>query len=329
MSNNANTNYEDYVNNEISTYMTNKNVLAFSDKMNSASPMNYATLHSKGEEGANGRKVYSTIGILALDFSNGKGSNTVRAEANVSPAEARYIFARVQSGMGHLDDTIFQSSKIFGQPDQYGYATMRNLKISRQRADSDGKVKKYPWIVAIDNGRAIKQMGQNGSSYAKSGTYQSLKKVMVNLSDQDMFCLLAEVAAFIQVWELTFTPKVVKEGRALLEQKMAEAAAEAERNPKPNPQQSHQMPQQNYQAPQQNQPAPSVPPAQGGQVMSLEAAREVLVNFGTKNGMTMGQIETEWVDGVKWYLTANRASPLQRQAAQVIINFHNGQRQAG
>ncbi|MCL2841456.1 MAG: hypothetical protein FWE05_11890 [Defluviitaleaceae bacterium] len=309
----------EYINNEITTYKTNKKLLAFSDRMNIATAVNYANLHSKGEKGEQGRKIYSTIGILASDFSCGKGESNIRAEANISPSEARFIFVKMESYMLHcLSGEIFQSSKIFGNADKQGYASMRLLKISREQADGDGEVKKYPWTIAVDNGSAIKASGANGSTYAKSGTFKSQRKVMVNLSDQDFYCLLAEVVAYINVWEVTFAPKVVREGRGLLDVKMAEAIAEAEKNPKPKSLNS---------SPRQSA---SQPKNTSGIDMTLEQARSVKIPFGTKKGKTLGEVEAEGLYGVEWYITKMTVdNPKLRNAAQVILDSHNCQNKAG
>jgi len=299
-------NDKDRINNEISVYKTSNKLLAFSDRMNVATAMNYATLHSKGEDGEIGRRIYSTIGILASDFSAGKGDANKRAEANISPSEARYIFAKIQAGIGHLTEIIFESSKIFGNADAQGYAPMRILKIARQHTDQAGEVKKYPWTISVSNGRAIKVMGQNGSSYAKGGTYQSQKEVMINLNDQDFYCLMTEVIAFIDVWEVTFGAKVIREGRAILDVKMAEAALEAERNPKPK---------KEYQAPR-SAPTPQISTSQ----ITLEQAKGIVVQFGTKKGMTLGEIEAERKGGAAWYITAKSSNDELRAAAQVVAN---------
>ena len=326
-----------YVNNEITTYMTDKKLLAFRDRLNPTIPLNYACIHAHGDEGENGRRIYSTIGILARDFSNGKGENNIKTEANISPAEARYIFARAQAGLGFYDGIVFASEKIFGQPDENGYAPVRKLTIGRIHADKDKKPRNYPWCVTIENGVGIKDHNSNGGSHCRKDSFVSQSKVGVFLTDQEFFCHLSKVVSFINIWEITYGAKLIKEGHAALEAAKAEHAAEngydlptgtgdnyqggynnqgsgAYNNQPPAP------PRQ-----QQNQPAPPSQPSQpqgNGQSMTLEQARAVLIDMGIHKGKTLGQLESEKPKGVSWYVNSYTGKNEQlRNGARVITAY--------
>ena len=312
-----------YIDNEICTFKTTKKLLAFSDRLNPATPVNYANLHAKDERDEQDRRVKSTIGILASDFSNGKGNANIKAQANITAAEARYIYACVEKGLGTLNGEIFSSEKIMGTPDERGYAIVKKLSIRRSSKNSKGEPQNSPWIVTVDNGKSLKVNNPNGSAYAQSGTYQSHSKVMIFLTDQEFFCLLAEVVAFISVWEVTFGPKVMREGRAMLDEAKAAHAAEQAKNPKPQQAAKPTPPP----APQRQNVAPSTPVNTGG--MTLAQAMAVKVIFGKHKGRTMGEMEAESPTGVDWYInTYSGKSEIHRQAAQVIINSRN-QQQAG
>ena len=298
--------------------MTNKSLLEFSDKMNPASVNNFANLHARGDDiGADGRKIRSNIGILVLDYSQGKGSATKRAEANVSPAQARYIFERMRTAMEQCQTvTIFESSKIFGTPDQNGYAPMTLFQIYRQQVDQNGEVKKYPWTIAVDNGRAIKVTNANGSAYAKGGTFQSGGKIQVSLSDQDFYIALSDVVSYISVWEVAFGAKLIRDGHILLDEAIAKHNEEQALNPKSQqPPKQYQPPQGQNTPPQSQQSSP-----QNAQGMTLEQARDFVINIGTHKGKTLGQLEQENPKGVSWYLTANKASTQLKSAAQIVMN---------
>ena len=256
-----------YINNAIHTYMTNKICLEFTDKMNPAAPINYANLHARGDDvREDGSKVRSNIGVFLRDFSNGKGDKSRYAEANIAPSQARLIFDFAKETMfQYLSREIFSSSKIFGNTDHEGRATMVIFRISREQADqSSGEVKKYPWTVEINSGTAVKITNSNGSAYAKGGTFQSKTRVTASLSDQDFYTAFAEIVAYIEVWEVTFGAKLLREGRILLDAAIAKHVEEQALNPKP--------PKQQYSAPPQS--------SQGQQGMTLEQARAVTVNFG-------------------------------------------------
>ena len=47
---------------------------------------NYAELHGHADVDGNG-KVYSNIGVVLYDYSNGTGNNTVKVYVNVTPED--------------------------------------------------------------------------------------------------------------------------------------------------------------------------------------------------------------------------------------------------
>ena len=339
-----------YINNEICTYMTSNKLLAFSDRMNLAPYTDYACIHAKGDIGVDGRRVYSTIGILASDFSQGKGENNVRAEANISPAEARYIYHWAQMGIGRLDASIFSSTKIFGTPDPQGYAPVRKLTIGRIQKDNEGNNRTSPWLVTIENGVGIKAQNANGGSYCKKDTFISHRKVHVFLTDQDFFCHMAQVVAFINVWEVTNGAKLIREGRTALEVAKAEYAAAQAENPQYNHSASYddgmygnggydgndgygavppsQIPPQTHQSNPSQNPKPnqsSQPPKPQGNngAMTLEQARNVVISMGTHKGKTLGQLEREQPNGIAWYVNNYKGKDEQlRTGANVIVGYN-------
>jgi hypothetical protein len=304
---------KEFINNEVATYMTNNKLLAFSDRLNSATPKNFANLHAKDERNAQKQRIYSTIGILASDFSKGKGTANIRAQANITAAEARYIFTRIQMGLNTLDGQIFSSEKIFGNPDKEGYAPVRKLIIGRAAKDTKGADRKSPWYVIVENGKAIKVKNANGGAYAKSMTFQSQSKIIVYLTDQDFYCLLSEVVSYINVWEITFGSKLLREGRALFDDAKATYTAEHKTNSTNN----QHAPPQPTQSPLNTPPSQSV--STGG--MTLDTARAVKIGIGKHKGKTLGQLKTEWPEGISWYITDyNGKNESLRKGAQVIMN---------
>jgi len=331
-----------YVNNEISTYMTDKKLLAFKDRLNPTTPLNYACIHARGDEGENGRRIYSTIGILARDFSNGKGEHNIKTEANISPAEARYILARVQAGLGFYDGAIFASEKIFGQPDENGYAPVRKLTISRIHVDKEKKPRAYPWVVNVENGVGIKDHNANGGSHCRKDSFIGQSKVGVFLTDQEFYCHLSKVVSFIDIWEVAYGAKLIKDGHVALEAAKAEHYAEngndLPTNASGNNAQggyakqgagaNNQVPSQ----PQQNRSTP--PPAQSNQPqgnnqsMTLEQARGILIDVGVHKGKTLGQLESKQPNGISWYVNSYTGkNVLLRNGASVILS-HLGDKAA-
>ena len=81
----------DLVQNRVAVYKTDKKLLEFRDKLNPASYDNYAELHGHADVDGNG-KVYSNIGVVLYDYSNGTGNNTVKVYVNVTPEDIYWLY---------------------------------------------------------------------------------------------------------------------------------------------------------------------------------------------------------------------------------------------
>jgi hypothetical protein len=208
---------KEYISRQIAVYKTNVKLVEFNDKLNTAPVESYAHIHAMGDEGENGKKVYSTIGIVLQDYTNGKGSKNIRVMANISPDEAQFIFSRMQACVETFD---FTADKIFGATDANGYASMTKLKIVRVPVDKSGQKRNYPWTIYIENGKGIKARGSTGGTFCKSGSYICENKAFINLTDLDFYKLLNRVSQYINAWELVFGSAVIKQGRAAIEAAM-------------------------------------------------------------------------------------------------------------
>jgi len=249
-------------------------------------------------------------------------------------------------GLCMLDAVIFSSEKIFGTPDANGYAPVRKLTIGRASKDKDGKERKSPWYVIAENGVGIKANNANGGAYCQSGSYKCERKVLVYLTDQDFYCLLAQVVSYINIWEMTYGAKLIREGRAALETAKAEHTAvqsENQQNQPPvnnagnaNNATSHQA--NNNSAPGANNNAvPQTPPnnASANQtpqhnttIMSLDQARAVLIDIGKHKGKTLGQLETEWPNGISWYINSYHGDNESLRNGANIIMTHIAQKKS-
>ena len=136
-----------------------------------------------------------------LDYSNGKGENTIFASDNLTPEDTRYIYSALFS---HLLDFDFRQEKIFGVPDENGYSIVRKMTIGRYNTDSQGRARRYPWYVEIQNGIGIPVRNSSGGTYCQKDSYQCQQKVSVFLNDRDMFALFARTEAYIRAFELEY-----------------------------------------------------------------------------------------------------------------------------
>jgi hypothetical protein len=103
----------------------------------------------------------------------------------------------------------------------------------------------------------------------------------------------------------------------LLDEAKATYSAKQEASP-PN---RHQPPPQSAQPPSNPTSAQESVPTDG---MTLEAARAIKIGIGNHKGKTLGQLETEWPEGISWYITDYKGKNENlRKGAQVIINNLN------
>ena len=213
---------ENRIQNQIAIYMTNRKLCEFTDKLKSASPALYAHLHAQGEKQEDGTKARSCVGIVLQDYSNGTGDKTVRVTANLAPEFFPYALSKAKNGDERFD---FQEDKIFGEPDQNGLSTVTKVSIRRSSVGTDGKPRNYPWCVIVENGKGIRETTQTGGIHIQKGSYRKERSVFVNISDFDFFCLMQQVCRFISAWELSYGPKVIRDGRQQLEAQRAPGAA--------------------------------------------------------------------------------------------------------
>ena len=208
------------IQNQIAIYMTNKKLCEFTDKLKPAPIEYYAHMHAQGEEQADGIRAYSCIGVVLQDYSNGTGDKTVRVTANLSPGFFPFVLSRMQNDLDRFD---FTEDKIFGEPDEHGLSTVTKLSVKRASVGNDGKPRNYPWCVIVENGRAVKEKTATGGTHIKSGTYKKQRSVYVNINDLDFFNLVYRTTRFIESWELTYGPKLIRDARKLLSEQRAAA----------------------------------------------------------------------------------------------------------
>ena len=212
----------EYISNQIAVDKNSKTLVEFQDKLKYASMYSYAHIHADGEDDDDGRKKHSLIGVLMKDYSNGTGKNAITVKANISPEEAKFILSRLTAG---FQAYTFQQEKIFGDKDSKGYSKVSKLKIIRATKDSKGNERKLPWYIEIENGKGIPQKSATGGTYMKANSFISEAKVSANLSDLDLFKLLSRVSSYIDAWEKTIAPALIKQAKTVLANRQVENTA--------------------------------------------------------------------------------------------------------
>lgn len=184
---------------QIAVYKTDKALLELCDNLKPSSDLFPAHIHAAGEKAEAGER--SLIRLNMLDYSRGKGENTVHAYANISPEEVKYIYSAL---FCHLLEFDFSQEKIFGEPDEEGKSIVQKLQINRYETDGQGRKRNYPWIVEIQNGRGIAVRNANGGKYCEKNSYVCEKKIRLVINDKDMFLLFARAEAYVRAFEIEY-----------------------------------------------------------------------------------------------------------------------------
>lgn len=205
---------EKYISKQIAKYATTKKLIEFNDKLRLPPLECYAHVQATGDKNQEGKNVNSLIGITMLDYSKGTGDKTVTVDANISPDELMYVYSKLNQGVEKFE---MSQDKIFGEPDGTGKCRVTKLKIMRATVDAEGKKRNYPWYIQIENGKAVKAKNEkSGGSYIKANTYTEEAKVSVNINDFDFYKMLSRVQSYINVWELTYAPKRIRQAKEIM-----------------------------------------------------------------------------------------------------------------
>ena len=215
---------------QIAVYKTDKKLVEFIDQLNAAPIQDYAAVHAgtvRPTQTAEGKRIYSNIGIVVQNYGNKENGKSIRAKANISPEEALFIALKCQSFVPMFD---FKTMKIYGEPDGAGYALVTHLHIVRHPdVGTDGEARRYPWEISVENGKGKKGYNKQGGTYCVSGSYVKEKQVSIYLSELDFFKMTCALLRFITQWENAHAPKLIREGRLAREASWA-AYAKSQRN---------------------------------------------------------------------------------------------------
>ena len=211
--------YQNLASDQICKVQNDKKLISFHDRLRAALPGSYAQIHAKGEFSENNHKVHSLIGVSIQDYSNGTGERNIITRFHLSPEQVQFFLTRLTAGFQEYEWSI---SKIFGEPDQYGYSTAQQFSISRHARASDGREMKNPWRIQIINGRGIKVQNRNGGSYMQSGSFQMEKSAFILLTAMDLYQLLKRVDAYVTEWERCIAPPLISNGKEMLANQQAQ-----------------------------------------------------------------------------------------------------------
>ena len=194
---------------------TQQRLIEFLDQLKLAPPKDYAGIHAGllcPTIDPNGRRIYSTIGVVIQEFGVGGKGSSIRVKANISPDDAAYLW-NAAKGAQTLPPVGFEFSslKILGEPDCQGFCYTTSFEVSwvgKTHPD-------LPWKITIGNGRGRKGYDPAGVIHCLPGTFTPDKRLEILLSRPEFFRLTHRVGRFIELWE--FSNCLIHEGRQLVE----------------------------------------------------------------------------------------------------------------
>ena len=184
---------------QIAVYKTDKALIELWDNLKPSSRRFPAHIHAMGEKSEAGER--SRIRVNMLDYSQKVNGESTYVTDNLTPEDVKYIYSAL---FCHLLEFDFRREKIFGEPNEKGYSTVRKMQITRYETDSQGRKRNFPWFVEIENGCGIPQKNSNGGTFCQKDSYICETKVRIFLNDEDMFRIFCRTEAYIRAFELEY-----------------------------------------------------------------------------------------------------------------------------
>lgn len=188
-------------NTQITVYKTAKGLLEANDALMKAHTDLWRHIHARKCKDEKKKKLEdyeSGIFLNGKDYSEGTGDKSQDAYVFISATDAKYIHRQIYiCKKGEL----YKAEKI-GKDLEDGKSTVTKITIARYETDPQGKPRKLPYLIQIENGSGEKATNSNGGTYCKSGSYICESKVNINMSDHDCFTFFEEIYTLIRIYEL-------------------------------------------------------------------------------------------------------------------------------
>lgn len=182
------------VSRQISVYKTKSALLELNNCMRPASALVPWHIHAEGRGDESG---YSLVRAVMVDYAD--KDNSISVYANLSPELVKYLYVQICQGM---EEFSYFQQKIFhaeGAARDQGIVTC--FSISRHAYDAEGKERRMPWMVNIQNGTGRIAHNKNGGQFCEKGSYRKEKEVSVSLRDEDIFVLFTRADSVIRAFE--------------------------------------------------------------------------------------------------------------------------------
>ena len=140
-------------------------------------------------------KSYRVIGINIVDFNKKNNGKNLFLSLNLSTQVCGKIYSDIRDSFNK--DYEYNEEKIMPNADVDGYSKVSKFKVVRSQFDKNGEVRKSPWFIVIEQGKAQLQEFANGAKAIKGGTYIKESMAYVPLTDKDMLAAFYNVNRLI------------------------------------------------------------------------------------------------------------------------------------
>lgn len=211
---------------EIYVFQNSKKTLAVKNCLQLAVWDVYSRIHNPGgKKGkADGEGYPSTLRFTAIELAGEKGKGSKTASFNLSPAEVRLLFFKLNRM--RKDTFEWSADRLHAfRKGADGRCPMNRISIQRIPKDSKGEPYRSPWFIKLASGTATPSERDNGSIMAAKGSWKAETEITIMLSDDEYFRLLSTCVRGIEMWEMAYGVQHLREGDILASIAQAKSAA--------------------------------------------------------------------------------------------------------
>ncbi|MDD4804609.1 MAG: hypothetical protein PHN69_05485 [Candidatus Pacebacteria bacterium] len=191
---------------QITKYQTGKTLLELNDRMVVNDNNQFGRIHS----------AFSKIHVVALDYSKGTGSLTVKADLNIDPIVILYLAEEV---MIKGDQLNYSEQKILAH--KKNPENEKESRVTIFSAKYNSKMR-YPWNIIVENGWGVAVKQPTGGTSLGRGTYRKDKQVKIVMADNEFKKMLIATRNYIQKFEHFAFFKLMKKRTLFEEEKRKE-----------------------------------------------------------------------------------------------------------
>ena len=176
-----------------------KNSMTFCNHLERSSLANWCQMHANGDTDKNGYKHYSRIHLVAQDYSNGTGQNSIYCFYNFEPIEIKNL-------KNIIDQRWSEYSRKFFKVTNKQSTEFQQVIITRNPNLNN------PWIIEVSNGVANVEYFANGALKKAVPIKDSTRTIKQMFTEDNFWNMITTVADFISLWEQTVLVSHIKMG---------------------------------------------------------------------------------------------------------------------